>query len=194
MTTDTTSITRKSALPVDGIEPYVMKKNEEYMNDDQLKHFRDILLAWKKSLMEEVDRTVDHMQEEASSFSDPADRATQEEEFTLELRARDRERKLVRKIDKTIVRVDADDYRMWSGATQWDDEGKDNPGNNRNYEKVEYQVDQTGQSITPLPLSQLNRFAVCGVHGADDRRGNTLVFQHPQGFCRGATRRDDHVF
>ena len=105
-----TSITRKSALPVDGIEPYVEKENEEYMNQDQLDHFRQILLAWKMSLMEEVDRTMNHMQEEASNFSDPADRATQEEEFTLELRARDRERKLVRKIDKTIARVDADDY------------------------------------------------------------------------------------
>ena len=106
----TSSITRKSALPVDGIEPYVPKKDEEYMNEDQLAHFRGILVAWKQSLMEEVDRTMDHMQEEASSFSDPADRATQEEEFTLELRARDRERKLVRKIDKTIALVDNDEY------------------------------------------------------------------------------------
>ena len=106
----TTSITRKSALPVDGIEPYIEKDGEEYMNEAQLAHFRDILLAWKQSLMEEVNRTMDHMQEEASNFSDPADRATQEEEFTLELRARDRERKLIRKIDKTIARVDADDY------------------------------------------------------------------------------------
>jgi len=109
-TANTTSITRKSALPVDGIEPYIAKEGEEYMNEPQLAHFKNILLAWKKSLMEEVDRTMDHMQEEASNFSDPADRATQEEEFTLELRARDRERKLVRKIDKTIARVDADDY------------------------------------------------------------------------------------
>lgn len=110
MTTNKKAITRNSALPVDGIEPYVPKKNEEYMNDDQVAHFRNILVAWKKSLMEEVDRTRDHMQEEASTFSDPADRATQEEEFTLELRARDRERKLVRKIDKTITRLDTDDY------------------------------------------------------------------------------------
>lgn len=104
------SITRKSALPVDGIEPYEAGKDEEYMNEKQRAHFKEILLKWKKSLMEEVDRTMDHMQEEASSFSDPADRATQEEEFTLELRARDRERKLVRKIDKTIALVDSDDY------------------------------------------------------------------------------------
>ena len=110
MATAKTSITRKSALPVDGIDPYVPGKDEEYMNEDQRAHFRNILIAWKQSLMEEVDRTMDHMQEEASNFSDPADRATQEEEFTLELRARDRERKLVRKIDKTIALVDADEY------------------------------------------------------------------------------------
>ncbi len=109
-TKPTTTITRKSALPVDGIEPYIEKENEEYMNQDQLDHFKRILVAWKKSLIEEATRTVDHMQEEATNFSDPADRATQEEEFTLELRARDRERKLVRKIEKTIARVDADDY------------------------------------------------------------------------------------
>lgn len=106
----TKQITRKSALPVDGIEPYVSSKDEEYMNQDQLDHFRGILVKWRESLLNEVNRTVDHMQEDASNFSDPADRATQEEEFTLELRARDRERKLIRKIEKTISRVDADDY------------------------------------------------------------------------------------
>lgn len=106
----TSVITRKSALPVDGIEPYTPKDGEEYMNEDQLEHFKSILVAWKQSLVDEVNRTMDHMQEEAANFSDPADRATQEEEFTLELRARDRERKLIRKIEKTIALVDADDY------------------------------------------------------------------------------------
>lgn len=106
----TAQITRKSALPVDGVEPYVLSAGEEYMNEDQLDHFRNILVKWSESLVNEVNRTVDHMQEDASNFSDPADRATQEEEFTLELRARDRERKLIRKIEKTIARVDADDY------------------------------------------------------------------------------------
>jgi len=106
----TAQITRKSALPVDGVEPYVTSAGEEYMNDDQLAHFRNILVKWSESLVNEVNRTVGHMQEDASNFSDPADRATQEEEFTLELRARDRERKLIRKIEKTIARVDADDY------------------------------------------------------------------------------------
>ena len=109
-TDNVTYMTRKSALPVDGIEPYIPEPGEEYMNEKQLQHFRSILVAWKKSLMEEVDRTVDHMKEDATNFSDPADRATQEEEFALELRARDRERKLIRKIEKTIARLDEDDY------------------------------------------------------------------------------------
>lgn len=109
-TDNVTYMTRKSALPVEGIEPYIPEPGEEYMSEKQLEHFRNILIAWKKSLMEEVDRTVDHMKEDATNFSDPADRATQEEEFALELRARDRERKLIRKIEKTIARLDADDY------------------------------------------------------------------------------------
>ena len=109
-TENVTYLARKAALPVDGINPYIPEAGEEYMNEKQLQHFRDILVAWKKELMEEVDRTVDHMKEEASNFTDPADRATQEEEFALELRARDRERKLIRKIEKTIARVDEEDY------------------------------------------------------------------------------------
>ena len=90
--------------------PYKPKKNEEYMNEKQRDHFRGILLAWKSELMEEVDRTVSHMKDDAANFPDPADRATQEEEFSLELRTRDRERKLIKKIDKTIDLIDADDY------------------------------------------------------------------------------------
>ncbi|WP_373080237.1 RNA polymerase-binding protein DksA [Zhongshania sp.] len=90
--------------------PYVEKKGEEYMNDKQKEHFRQILLNWKAELMEEVDRTVSHMKDEAANFPDPADRATQEEEFSLELRTRDRERKLIKKIDSTINLIDEDDY------------------------------------------------------------------------------------
>lgn len=93
-----------------GIAPYQPKANEEYMNDLQRAHFKLILNAWRKELMEEVDRTVNHMKDEAANFPDPADRATQEEEFSLELRTRDRERKLIKKIDKTLVRVEEDDY------------------------------------------------------------------------------------
>ncbi len=97
-------------LTLRGFEPYKEKKGEEYMNENQRKHFKELLLAWKNELMEEVDRTVSHMQDEASNFPDPADRASQEEEFSLELRTRDRERKLIKKIDKTIEQIDADDY------------------------------------------------------------------------------------
>ncbi len=92
------------------IEPYVEKSGEEYMNDDQTAHFRTILENWKKDLMEEVDRTVHHMQDDAANFPDPNDRATQEEEFTLELRTRDRERKLVKKIKQSIADLDKGDY------------------------------------------------------------------------------------
>jgi DnaK suppressor protein len=90
--------------------PYELKKGEEYMNDPQLRHFRGILLAWKRTLMEEVDRTVGHMKDEATNFPDPNDRATQEEEFSLELRTRDRERKLIKKIDESLELIDDDEY------------------------------------------------------------------------------------
>lgn len=90
--------------------PYEPKDNEEYMNEAQLDHFKNLLLSWKRELMEEVDRTVSHMKDEAANFPDPADRASQEEEFSLELRTRDRERKLIKKIDKTLELVETDDY------------------------------------------------------------------------------------
>lgn len=80
------------------------------MNDAHKEHFRNKLLEWKRQLMEEVDRTVHHMQDVASNDPDPADRATQEEEFSLELRTRDRERKLIKKIDSTMDLIDQDDY------------------------------------------------------------------------------------
>lgn len=90
--------------------PYKPKKGEEYMSDAQLDHFRSILNGWKKDLMAEVDRTVDHMKDEAANFPDPADRATQEEEFSLELRTRDRERKLIKKIDDTMGLISNGEY------------------------------------------------------------------------------------
>mgnify|MGYP000206344060 CR=1 FL=1 len=93
-----------------GITPYQTKKNEEYMNDAQKEHFYNILTSWKKQLMEEVDRTVDHMKDEAANFPDPSDRATQEEEFSLELRTRDRERKLLKKIGDCIRLIGEDEY------------------------------------------------------------------------------------
>jgi len=91
-------------------EPYKVKKGEEYMNDDQIGHFRLLLMDWKHALMEEVDRTVQHMQDEAANFPDPNDRASQESDFTMELRARDRERKLIKKIEESIQTLDSEDY------------------------------------------------------------------------------------
>jgi DnaK suppressor protein len=93
-----------------GLEPYQEKPGEEYMSDDQLEHFKKILEAWRTQLREEVDRTVHHMQDEAANFPDPVDRAAQEEEFALELRTRDRERKLIKKIEKTLALIEEDDF------------------------------------------------------------------------------------
>lgn len=92
------------------VQPYTPKRGEQYMSREQLDHFRKILQSWKQDLMEEVDRTVSHMKDEAANFPDPNDRATQEEEFSLELRTRDRERKLIRKIDEALNRVEDGSY------------------------------------------------------------------------------------
>ncbi|MFZ2289420.1 MAG: RNA polymerase-binding protein DksA [Halopseudomonas yangmingensis] len=104
------SKSKKSSMLIRGFVPYKEKKGEEYMNENQRAHFAGILNTWRQELMEEVDRTVHHMQDEAANFPDPADRASQEEEFSLELRARDRERKLIKKIDQTLQRIEEDDY------------------------------------------------------------------------------------
>lgn len=94
----------------EGFKPYKEKRGEKYMNEKQQEHFLAILAAWKRELMEEVDRTVHHMQDDAANFPDPNDRATQESEFSMELRTRDRERKLIRKIDEASRRVETHDY------------------------------------------------------------------------------------
>ncbi len=91
-------------------QPYERAPDEEYMSDAQLNHFRAILNGWKLSLMQEVDRTVDHMKDDATNFPDPNDRATQEEEFSLELRTRDRERKLIKKIDESLEKIESGEY------------------------------------------------------------------------------------
>ena len=96
--------------PIHGIEPYKPRRGEDYMSAKQLEHFHKILSAWKRELMFEVDRTVHHMQDEAANFPDPNDRATQESEFGLELRTRDRERKLLRKIDSALLRIEDGSY------------------------------------------------------------------------------------
>jgi RNA polymerase-binding transcription factor len=92
------------------VQPYIAKRGEQYMSKEQSEHFRNILNSWKRDLMVEVDRTVTHMKDEAANFPDPNDRATQEEEFSLELRTRDRERKLIRKIDEAIKRIEDGSY------------------------------------------------------------------------------------
>ncbi|HHW7447445.1 TPA: RNA polymerase-binding protein DksA [Pasteurella multocida] len=99
-----------SILALAGVEQYKEKVGEEYMNEAQLLHFKKILQAWRDQIVEEATRTVAHMQDEASNFPDPADRATQEEEFSLELRTRDRERKLLKKIENTLKKLETGDF------------------------------------------------------------------------------------
>ena len=97
-------------LALAGLQPYEAKADEEYMGEPQMEHFRLLLKAWRNQLREEVDRTVTHMKDEAANFPDPVDRAAQEEEFSLELRTRDRERKLIKTIEKTLKRIEEDDF------------------------------------------------------------------------------------
>jgi len=96
--------------PINEIGPYKKKRGEAYMCKPQLSYFKLLLTKWKNDLMEEVDKTVGHMKDEASNFPDPTDRATQESEFGLELRTRDRERKLLKKINSALIRIDEGDY------------------------------------------------------------------------------------
>lgn len=90
--------------------PYVLKKGEEYMNSKQLAHFRGILEALKEELADDIDRTVHTMQDEATVFADPNDRASQESDIALELRNRDRERKLIKKVNESLAQIDSGDY------------------------------------------------------------------------------------
>lgn len=101
--------TSKKKAPA-GAAPSSEKKGEEYMNETQLAHFQEMLNNWKQQLIGETNRTVEHMQRDASNFPDPVDRASQEEEFSLELRTRDRERKLIRKINEAMERIQEGDY------------------------------------------------------------------------------------
>jgi DnaK suppressor protein len=96
--------------------PYEEIKGEEFMNANQEAHFRTILNTWKADLMQEVDRTMGHMREDAANYPDPNDRASQESEFSLELRTRDRERKLLKKIDESLAMLDAEDYGYCEGC------------------------------------------------------------------------------
>ena len=92
------------------VAPYEIEKGADYMTEEQLEHFRKILLRWKHQLMQEVDSTVGHMQEDGLSYPDPIDRASQEEGFNLELRTRDRERKLIKKIESSIDSIESGEY------------------------------------------------------------------------------------
>ena len=92
------------------IPPYKPKGKEEYMNSKQLAHFRNMLEEMKRELSQDIDRTVHTMQDEATLFADPNDRASQESDMALELRNRDRERKLIKKIEETIGKIDGGDY------------------------------------------------------------------------------------
>jgi len=99
-----------ASVLIHGIKPYVEKKGEEYMGKKMLEHFRTILNAWKQELLEEVSRTVHTMQDETANHPDPNDRASQETDMSLELRSRDRERKLIKKIDEATAKIETNDY------------------------------------------------------------------------------------
>ncbi len=103
-------VTEDKSFALSNFEPYKEKKGEEYMGSEMKTHFKMILNNWKQELMEEADRTKMHMQTDAENYADPTDRASQEEEFSLELRTRDRERKLIKKIEKTVELIEKDDY------------------------------------------------------------------------------------
>ena len=96
--------------------PYQPKPDEDYMSKEQLNHFRKILNDWKAELSEEIDRTVHTMQDEVTMFADPNDRASQESDMTLELRNRDRERKLIKKIDETLRNIEHEEYGYCEGC------------------------------------------------------------------------------
>jgi DnaK suppressor protein len=110
LTKENEKTVKHDAKGIMAIPAYEESLNEEYMNEQQRAHIEKILLSWRQSLMEEVDKTVTHMKDEAANYADPSDRATQEEEFNLELRTRDRERKLIKKIEDALERLQSDDF------------------------------------------------------------------------------------
>jgi DnaK suppressor protein len=110
MPIEETYTTHEITGPVPSIAIYVAKPGEEYMSEAQLDHFQEVLVAWRLQVMEGADKTVGHLRDDAENYADPNDRATQEEEFSLELRTRDRERKLLKKIEGSIKRIREDDF------------------------------------------------------------------------------------
>ena len=103
-------ITPKNSGGLKKFNSYKPKANESYMNKSQIKHFIKILNGWKLELSSDIDRTVSHMQDELTAYADPNDRASQESDMALELRNRDRERKLIKKIDGTLLNIEDDEY------------------------------------------------------------------------------------
>ena len=106
MTKKKIRIDTNSLIEQFGMKPYKLRVKEKYMSKRQLNHFKKILKSWKGQLEQEAEKTVNHMQKDSNSLADPNDRATQESEFGLELRTRDRERKLIRKIQNTLIKID----------------------------------------------------------------------------------------
>ncbi len=105
------AVSKKKPASINGVAPYQEKAGEEYMSAQQREHFRNLLLHRMEELMQEVDRTLHHMQDNADDIpADPNDRASREEEHSLELRTRDRERKLIRKIEETLQKIEDDEY------------------------------------------------------------------------------------
>ncbi|MEO1929441.1 MAG: RNA polymerase-binding protein DksA [Gammaproteobacteria bacterium] len=100
------TINNNSLIEQFGMKPYKLRVKEKYMSKRQLNHFKKILNSWKGQLEQEAEKTVNHMQKDSNSLADPNDRATQESEFGLELRTRDRERKLIRKIQSSLIKID----------------------------------------------------------------------------------------
>jgi DnaK suppressor protein len=105
-TNNKSNVAKKDLSKFLDFKPYKPTKGEKYMSSGQISHFKNILHEWKKLLINEADKTVEHMKNDSTKLSDPNDAATQEEEFRLELRTRDRERKLIRKIEQALQRVD----------------------------------------------------------------------------------------
>jgi len=109
-------VAKKKSGSLKQFNSYIPKTNEKYMSKSQIKHFIKILNEWKLELSNDIDRTVSHMQDEITAYADPNDRASQESDMALELRNRDRERKLIKKIDKTLLNITNDEYGYCNGC------------------------------------------------------------------------------
>ena len=101
---------KKQNLLIHGVTPYKIKKGEEYMSPAQIGHFHEILNGWRAELKDETDRTVSHMRDETANHPDPTDRASQETDMALELRGRDRDRKLIKKVEESIAHLSSGDF------------------------------------------------------------------------------------